>query len=72
VQAIVDLDPLHQSQGTIFLSYSHIKDTLTILLVIASYGAALRLTFLSAAVWASLTLLLHVGLRLPRLGHKAK
>ncbi|KAL2853583.1 major facilitator superfamily-domain-containing protein [Aspergillus pseudodeflectus] len=53
VQAIVDLDPLHQSQ------------------VIASYGAALRLTFLSAAVWASLTLLLHVGLRLPRLGRKA-
>ncbi|KAL2831880.1 major facilitator superfamily-domain-containing protein [Aspergillus pseudoustus] len=39
--------------------------------VIASYGAALRLTFLSAALWSALMLVLHIGVRLPRLGHKA-
>ncbi|KAL2810722.1 major facilitator superfamily domain-containing protein [Aspergillus granulosus] len=39
--------------------------------VIASYSAALHLTFLSAAVWASIMLVLHIGIRLPRLGHKA-
>ncbi|KAL3473048.1 major facilitator superfamily domain-containing protein [Aspergillus californicus] len=53
VQAIAELDPLHQSQ------------------VIESYALALRLTFFSAAVFAALMLMLHVGVRLPRLGHKA-
>ncbi|KAL2830866.1 major facilitator superfamily domain-containing protein [Aspergillus cavernicola] len=53
VQAIAELDPLHQSQ------------------VIDSYAGALRLTFFSAAVWAALMLMMHAGIRLPRLGRKA-
>ncbi|KAL5338617.1 major facilitator superfamily-domain-containing protein [Aspergillus crustosus] len=39
--------------------------------VIESYAAALRLTFASAAVFAALMLVMHVGVRLPRLGRKA-
>ncbi|KAL4919843.1 major facilitator superfamily domain-containing protein [Aspergillus aurantiobrunneus] len=39
--------------------------------VIDSYAAALRLTFASAAVFAILMLVLHVPVRLPRLGRKA-
>ncbi|KAJ5832750.1 MFS transporter [Penicillium riverlandense] len=38
--------------------------------VMGAYAAALRLTFLSAAVWAAIMLLLHLRLRLPRLGSK--
>ncbi|CAL5870584.1 uncharacterized protein PFLUO_LOCUS4823 [Penicillium psychrofluorescens] len=38
--------------------------------VMGAYAAALRLTFLSAAVWAATMLLLHLRLRLPRLGSK--
>ncbi|KAJ5120533.1 uncharacterized protein N7515_009921 [Penicillium bovifimosum] len=39
--------------------------------VTTSYSAALRLTFLSAAVWAVIVLLLLCRVRLPRLGKKA-
>ncbi|RAH44511.1 putative MFS multidrug transporter [Aspergillus brunneoviolaceus CBS 621.78] len=39
--------------------------------VIGAYAAALRVTFFSAAVWAALMLLLHLRVRLPRLGSKA-
>ncbi|KAJ5397862.1 major facilitator superfamily-domain-containing protein [Penicillium cosmopolitanum] len=39
--------------------------------VIGSYATALRGTFLSAALWGALMLLLHSRLRLPRLGSKA-
>ncbi|KAJ5165835.1 hypothetical protein N7492_006131 [Penicillium capsulatum] len=39
--------------------------------VIGSYAFALRLTFLSAALWGCIMLLLHLRLRLPRLGGKA-
>ncbi|KAI9375799.1 major facilitator superfamily-domain-containing protein [Aspergillus egyptiacus] len=39
--------------------------------VLNSYAGALRLTFLSAGVWGALSLLMHAGLRLPRLGRKA-
>ncbi|KAJ5980625.1 major facilitator superfamily-domain-containing protein [Penicillium waksmanii] len=39
--------------------------------VIGSYATALRATFLSAALWGALMLLLHSRLRLPRLGSKA-
>lgn len=40
-------------------------------LVIGSYAMALRVTFLSAAVWGAVMLLMHFRLRLPRLGRKA-
>lgn len=40
-------------------------------LVIGSYALALRLTFFSAAIWGGIMLLLHLRLRLPRLGGKA-
>ncbi|KAJ5690399.1 hypothetical protein N7462_004791 [Penicillium macrosclerotiorum] len=39
--------------------------------VIGSYAPALRLTFLSAAFWGAIMLVLHSRLRLPRLGSKA-
>ncbi|PYH83777.1 MFS transporter [Aspergillus uvarum CBS 121591] len=39
--------------------------------VIGAYAAALQVTFFSAAVWAALMLLLHLRVRLPRLGSKA-
>ncbi|KAL4784225.1 major facilitator superfamily-domain-containing protein [Aspergillus varians] len=39
--------------------------------VIDSYAAALRLTFASAAIFAALMLMMHVGIKLPRLGRKA-
>ncbi|KAF7596367.1 hypothetical protein BBP40_002111 [Aspergillus hancockii] len=39
--------------------------------VMGAYAAALRLTFLSAAFWGALMLLLHARVRLPRLGSKA-
>ncbi|KAF9894695.1 hypothetical protein FE257_006585 [Aspergillus nanangensis] len=39
--------------------------------VIAAYAAALRVTFLSAAVWGAFMFLMHVRIRLPRLGTKA-
>ncbi|KAL4802373.1 major facilitator superfamily-domain-containing protein [Aspergillus unguis] len=39
--------------------------------VIDSYAVALRLTFASAAFFAALMLLLHIPVRLPRLGRKA-
>ncbi|KAJ5740189.1 MFS transporter [Penicillium malachiteum] len=39
--------------------------------VIRSYAMALRVTFLSAAVWGGIMLILHCRLRLPRLGRKA-
>lgn len=39
--------------------------------VITSYATALRFTFLSAALWGAIMLLLHSRLRLPRLGSKA-
>ncbi|KAJ5946890.1 hypothetical protein N7454_003729 [Penicillium verhagenii] len=39
--------------------------------VIGSYALALRVTFFSAAIWGAVMLLLHLRLRLPRLGRKA-
>ncbi|CAI7619748.1 major facilitator superfamily-domain-containing protein [Penicillium manginii] len=39
--------------------------------VIGSYATALRATFLSAALWGAIMLILHSRLRLPRLGSKA-
>lgn len=39
--------------------------------VIGSYATALRATFLSAALWGALMLLLHSRIHLPRLGNKA-
>ncbi|KAL2862323.1 putative MFS multidrug transporter [Aspergillus lucknowensis] len=39
--------------------------------VIDSYAVALRLTFFSSAIWAAIMFVLHVGVRLPRLGEKA-
>ncbi|THC95427.1 hypothetical protein EYZ11_005069 [Aspergillus tanneri] len=38
--------------------------------VIGAYAAALRVTFGSAALWGAMMLLMHFGLRLPRLGNK--
>ncbi|KAJ5587221.1 uncharacterized protein N7459_002986 [Penicillium hispanicum] len=39
--------------------------------VIGAYALALRMTFVSAALWGGIMLLLHLRLRLPRLGQKA-
>ncbi|KAJ5159879.1 uncharacterized protein N7482_006883 [Penicillium canariense] len=39
--------------------------------VVGAYAFALRVTFLSAAIWAVIMLILHSRLRLPRLGSKA-
>ncbi|KAF3384684.1 Multidrug resistance protein fnx1 [Penicillium rolfsii] len=39
--------------------------------VVGAYALALRVTFLSAAVWGTIMLVLHSRLRLPRLGSKA-
>ncbi|KAJ5893636.1 major facilitator superfamily-domain-containing protein [Penicillium taxi] len=39
--------------------------------VINSYAFSLRLTFLSAAIWGTIMLLMHIRLRVPRLARKA-
>ncbi|PLB42166.1 putative MFS multidrug transporter [Aspergillus candidus] len=52
VQAIVNLDPMHQQQ------------------VIGAYATALRATFLFAAVCGAIMLMLHLRVKLPRLGSK--
>ncbi|GAT27541.1 MFS transporter [Aspergillus luchuensis] len=39
--------------------------------VIGAYAAALRATFFSAAIWGALMLILHLRVRVPRLGTKA-
>ncbi|KAJ5091901.1 major facilitator superfamily-domain-containing protein [Penicillium alfredii] len=39
--------------------------------VIGAYATALRMTFLSAALWGGIMLSMHLRLRLPRLGRKA-
>ncbi|PWY84844.1 MFS general substrate transporter [Aspergillus heteromorphus CBS 117.55] len=54
VQAIANLDPMHQQQ------------------VIGAYAAALRVTFLSAAVWGGIMLILLLRVRVPKLGSKAE
>ena len=72
VHAIAKLDPLHQSQGIKRYPIQPLLfPELIIRTVIESYAAALRLTFASAAVFAAFMLMMHVGVRLPRLGRKA-
>ncbi len=72
VHAIAKLDPLHRSQGIKRYPIQPLLfPELIIRTVIESYAAALRLTFASAAVFAAFMLMMHVGVRLPRLGRKA-
>lgn len=47
-------------------------DSLTdICIVIGAYSASLRVTFVSAAIWGAIMLVMHLRIRLPRLGSKA-
>lgn len=39
--------------------------------VIEAYAAALRVTFFSAAIWGAIMFMMHIRIRLPRLGTKA-
>ena len=77
VGAIADLDPMHKSQGMHpfhSIPFHHFITLLYLLTnfftVIGAYVSALRTTFFSAAVWGGIMLVMHLNLRLPRLGRK--
>jgi uncharacterized membrane protein (DUF485 family) len=70
VQAIANLDPMHRHQGESF--QHHMRDAPTNFNpVIEAYAAALRVTFFSAAIWGAIMFMMHIRIRLPRLGSKA-
>ena len=73
VQSIAGLDPVHRQQGR----WSFIMSFLFFFfgakltsLVTGAYMSALSVTFFSAAIWAGIMLLMHVGVRVPRLGQR--
>lgn len=72
VDSIAHLDPIHRREGMFyFFGVPTRFDLANNHSVITSYSAALQLTFISAALWGVIVLILLGRVQLPRLGRKA-
>ncbi|KAK4870416.1 hypothetical protein LT330_004764 [Penicillium expansum] len=72
VDTIAHLDPIHRREGVFYFFEVPTRfDLANNNSVTTSYSAALQLTFLSAAFWGVIVLILMGRIRLPRLGRKA-